>query len=81
MNAIYPVFSHILQLSESLSLPLRLIVVAVLLLDIEVNSAEQFLEDWQDQDLFGKGDFYTVSLINLGCGWTVNIIEVGLVQH
>jgi hypothetical protein len=66
-------------LSESLSLPLCFIEVTVLFLDIEVNSTEQFLEDWEDQDFFGERDFYTVSFINLGGGWAVNIIEMGLV--
>jgi hypothetical protein len=68
-------------LPKSLSLPLCFIVVTVLFLDIEVYSTEQFLEDWEDKDFFGERDFYTVSLINLGGGWTVNIIEMGLVKH
>jgi hypothetical protein len=68
-----------MELSKSLSLPLCLIVVAVFFLDIEVYSAEQLLKDGEDKDFFGERDFYTVSLINLGGAWTVNIIEMSLV--
>jgi len=78
LNPIDPVFSHVLQLSESLRLSLGFIKITVFLLDIEVDSTKELLDDRQDQDSFGEGDLHTVGLVLKG-SWTVYIVEVGLV--
>ncbi len=55
-------------------------IVPVLLLNVEVNSPKELLDDWQDEDFFGEGNLNPIGLLQ-GLSWAINIVEVGLVEH